>query len=74
MKSNYFKIAMPVLAVVLAIGGSFASKASEQSTAAKITGYITPFGRPACSITVQCSNLPGPACSAFYQGDRKSVV
>jgi len=61
---NMFKIAMPAFAILLAIGGSFGSQASQQ-TITPWTGYLYQNG--GCSnVTVNCSLTPGTtACTVL---------
>lgn len=66
MKTNYFKIVMPVIAVIFAIGGSFATFASEKSTQTSVIGYVSYF--TSCDIAVACGTL-GPVCTATVGGN-----
>jgi len=75
MKTNYSKIAIQMFAILLAIGSSFATTASEKKVNAPVIGYfpiIPVIGPPPltpCSFKVLCSNIPGPICTAVYQGN-----
>jgi len=67
MKTNYFKIVMPTVAILLAIGSSLATHASEKSTLVIKTGYISPIGGWPCSISTLCSSTGTSICTATYQ-------
>ena len=73
MKTKIFKIVLPLIAIVFAIGGSFVSHASEKNVNAPVTAYINPIPLPPtgpCSVAVTCSNIVSPVvCSATYLGD-----
>ena len=59
---------MPAIAILLAIGGSFVSYASEKTTNALVPGYIDIIGSHCIHYTT-CSNIVGPViCTAIYQG------
>jgi len=68
MKTNYFKMIMPIMAILFAIAGSFSSKASENKTDTYVTGYISPQWQQMCSISVGCANSGFQACTATYGG------
>jgi len=74
MKTNYPKIAIQIFAILLAIGSSFATTASEKKVNAPVTGYFPKFpiiGPPPiaqCMFAQLCSNTPGPICTGVYQG------
>ena len=63
---------MPLLAIILAMGSSFATHASITSaTRATVTGYITPLSGPPCSVITACSNVVSSIiCTDVYQGNR----
>jgi len=61
MKTVFFKIAMPVIAVLMAVGGSLAGRASEKSVLTATNGYI-PNSNP-CINPILCSDVGGPFCS-----------
>ena len=68
MKTNYFKIIMPIMAILFAIMGSFSSKASENKSDAYVTGYISPQWQYMCSLSVGCSSTGFQVCTATYGG------
>jgi len=69
MKTNFFRIVMPATAILLAIGGSFASQASGKKTTANVPGYIIPIGGNVCENRTICSNITSPVlCTVIYQG------
>ena len=71
MKSHFFKIVMPVAAILLAIGGSFASKANTvKSPQIIVPGYYNtnPAIPNPCNVSVQCSNITGPVCTVTVGG------
>lgn len=59
---------MSAVAVLLAIGASFTTHASEKKVLGPVNGYISPIGWP-CGITVGCSNTGFQACTAWYNGN-----
>ena len=67
MKSIFFKIVMPVAAIILAIGSSISTHASQKRAHQFITGYINPVGSNLCSITASCTDVGGVLCTATYQ-------
>ena len=60
---------MPAIAILLAIGGSFVSHASEKKTNVIVPGYIIPIGGSICENITTCSNVLTPVlCTVIYQG------
>lgn len=58
---------MPVAAVALAIGGSFASQASEKKVNTSVLAYID--APDACHIVTSCSDVVNTVCTAtVYSG------
>jgi len=68
MKTILKTVLFPVLAILLAIGSSFATRASEKTNTTTITCHVTPLGSAPCSISTQCSNTPGALCTLTYLG------
>jgi len=69
MKTSLFKIVMPTIAILLAVGGSFASNASEKATSTILPGYIIPLGGSICQNFTTCENILSPwICTLVYQG------
>jgi len=67
MKTNYSKILMSAVAIIFAIGGSFASHTSENRFI--VTGYIIPIGATMCQAATTCDNVTNPVlCTVVYQG------
>jgi len=68
MKTNSFKIVVSAAAILLAIGGSFVSHASEKKTNIIVPGYIIPTGDFICRNLTTCSNVSNPVvCTVIYQ-------
>jgi len=67
MKTVFFKIAMPVIAVLMAVGGSLAGRASEKSVLTVTNGYII-NSFPYCINPIACSDTGLQFCSAFIGG------
>lgn len=72
MKANIFKIVMPVAAILLAIGGSLSTHASEKKNLALTNGYITPIGQAMCSVITPCQNVGSIPCTVIYEGNSYS--
>jgi len=68
MKINLPKIIIPVTAILLAVGGSFASRASEKSSLVKIQGYFYPLGSPDCIPGILCNTSGAILCTVVYRG------
>jgi len=69
MKTNLSKMIMTIVAIMLAIGGSFVSHASEKKTFTILPGYINPIFSFPCTNVTSCSNIAGrPFCTVTYQG------
>jgi len=58
---------MPTVAILLAVGGSFVSHASEKKTTASVPGYIIPLGG-ICQNVILCNNISPGLCTVIYQG------
>ena len=63
MKTSFFKIAMPVVAVLMAVGGSLAGRASEKSVLTLTNGYI-PNSNP-CINPIACSDTGSQFCTVI---------
>lgn len=57
MKASFFKIIMSAAAVLLAIGGSFATYTSERKAQQAVIGYANSIDGTPCAITVLCGNI-----------------
>jgi len=71
MKTIFFKIGMPVAAIVLAIGGSIVSNAqTEKSPQIIVPGYYNtnPAIPNPCNVSVQCNSVSGPVCTVVVAG------
>lgn len=71
MKNFFFKIVIPSAAILLAIGGSFTTHASQKKATVPVPGYFTPLGSgggPACQLSITCTTIPGPLCTVIFQG------
>jgi len=68
MKTVFFKIATPLIVILLILGNSFSSHASEEETSAPITCYASPLGGAPCSISTICSTVGTIICTVTYQG------
>lgn len=71
MKTKIFKISMPIAIFALAIAGAFASQKSDSKTVAPQTGWID--APSPCKIQVSCSDVLGPVCTMFHQGQNKQA-
>jgi len=70
MKTNFFKIVMPAATILLAVGGSFASHASEKKTTINVPGYVILPGDPICRNLTTCQNITATVlCTVIYQGN-----
>ena len=74
MKTSFFKKILPMLAILLAIGGAFGSYAMDHSAtkkgkAAVFTGYIknNPLGSN-CTESVQCTDVVAELCTVNGAG------
>jgi len=67
MKTKSFKLILPIVSIIFAVGGSFVTSASEKSKLAVIPGYAPLAATenfPACSLTTNCSdNTMNPICT-----------
>ncbi|MET0944881.1 MAG: DUF6520 family protein [Flavobacterium sp.] len=71
MRTNNFKLSLPIGVFFLAIAGAFASHSSETSPKALQTGWVdTPSP---CQIEVSCRTEVGPVCTMFHQGQNKQA-
>lgn len=68
MKTKIFKMLMPVLAIILAIGGSFATHAAEKKADQTIIGYATSINGTPCSIIIICGQIPNTICVIIIIG------
>ena len=68
MKTFLFKAAMPVAAILLAIGGSFATQASEKKVSQDVQGW-TRLQTLACDIPVTCGPFVETICTAIIEGN-----
>jgi len=70
MKTNFFRIVIPAVAILLALGGSFVSHASEKKTNANVSAWIIPIGATQCMSFSTCSNIVSPVlCTVTYQSN-----
>lgn len=64
MKNHFLKNVLSLATIVLAIGGSFVSHASQKSPKAIIPGYATTNPARRCAHTVACStDAANPYCT-----------
>ncbi|WP_225738108.1 DUF6520 family protein [Flavobacterium sp. PL002] len=65
MKKTFLKKMMPFAVVVMGISGAFltTSMQSDSNSVAPRTGYIN-GAQGACSVPVNCSDIPGQVCRA----------
>ncbi|SHM44907.1 DUF6520 family protein [Flavobacterium xanthum] len=65
MKKTFLKKMMPFAVVVMGISGAFltTSMQSDSNSAAPRMGYIN-GAQGACSVSVNCSDIPGQVCRA----------
>jgi len=68
MKTNYFKILMPFIAIMIAIAGSFATQAAEKKISGPETGYYGTNWWSPCARTAQCVSPGAIMCTAIYGG------
>lgn len=68
MKTLFFKIAISVATVLLAIGGSFAIHASEKKAQRVLVGYATSLNGTPCVVTTLCGEIPNTVCIAILSG------
>jgi len=69
MKTNYLKVVTPLIAIILAVSGSYTAHTSERKGMAKVACYLSPIGGTRCSLSFICSNIVNPVvCTATYQG------
>lgn len=67
MKTSFFKKILPMLAILLAVGGAFGTYAMNHAAKADVTnfpGYIknNPLGT-SCTESVMCSNIVAELCT-----------
>jgi len=69
MKTKSFKLIMSIVAILLAISGSFATQAREKKSQAIVPGYIHVPPTYLCMQATVCTNIVNPVlCTATYQG------
>jgi len=71
MKTNFFKIVIPAVSIIMAIAGSFASHANvKKAPQILVTGYYNtnPSLPGPCLTPIQCSNILGPVCTVVTGG------
>lgn len=68
MKTKLSKIVMSLIAVVIAVSGTFVSHASEKNSKQIVTCWITPpNSSDICDIIVDCGHS-SRICTIIYQG------
>lgn len=71
MKTKFLKIGMPIAVFALAIAGAFASQKLDNKAATSQLGWID--SPSPCTIQVACSDVVGPVCTMFHQGQNKQA-
>jgi len=71
METNFFKIVLPVIAIIISIGSSITIQANtKKDPKTVIPGYYNtnPSIPNPCNLSIQCSNNVGPLCTTISDG------